>query len=357
MKAAVLVAPRRLEVRDIPRWTIGPDMVLLRVKACGICGSDLRYFNGENPWALHTLGREVPNEPNIVLGHEFAGEVVEAGSARFEHLVGKRVGALCFVTCGECAFCLTGREDLCPRTVHIGHGAGWGRLDYYPGAMAEYCLLWGRQCRVLPDSVSWEEAALLDPLQVGVHAVGLSGLRPGGSAVVLGAGPVGLSAAMVAWASGARFTAVTDVYEAPLTIARRAGITLALDARAADPLRAVREANGGSGADVVVDTVGTRDSLRQGLALLEPGGTLVNLAVHPGETSFDGLAIGSERVLRTSSNSLFRDYQAALDLTASAQVKTAGMVTHRFPLERVNEAFDVLFDKEHTGAVKAIILP
>lgn len=357
MKAAVLVAPRKLEVRDIPRWKIEADMVLLRVKACGVCGSDLRYYVGENPWALHTLGREVPNEPNIVLGHEFAGEVVEAGSARFAHLVGRRVGALCFVTCGECAYCLTGRENLCPRTVHIGHGAGWGRLDYYPGAMAEYCLLWGRQCRVLPDSVSWEEAALLDPLQVGVHAVGLSGLRPGGAAVVLGAGPVGLSAAMVARASGARFTAVTDVYEAPLAIARSAGITLALDARRCDPVASVREANGGTGADVVVDTVGSRESLQQGLALLEPGGTLVNLAVHPGETSFEGLALGSERTLRTSSNSLFRDYQTALDLTASGQVRTAPMVTHRFPLDRVNEAFDALFDKERTGAVKAIILP
>jgi threonine dehydrogenase-like Zn-dependent dehydrogenase len=357
MKAAVLVAPRRLEVRDIPRWTIDPDMVLVRVKACGVCGSDLRYFDGENPWALHTLGRAVPNEPNIVLGHEFAGEVVEAGSSRFEHLVGKRVGALCFVTCGECAFCLAGRENLCPRTVHIGHGAGWGRRDYYPGAMAEYCLLWARQCRVLPDSMSWEEAALLDPLQVGVHAVGLSGLRPGGSAVVLGAGPVGLSAAMVARASGARFTAVTDVYEAPLAIARCAGVTLALDARNADPVAALLGANGGAGVDTVVDTVGTRDSLRQGLALLAPGGTFVNLAVHPGETAFDTLALGSERVLRTSSNSLFRDYQVALDLTASGQVKTAAMVTHRFPLDRVNEAFDVLFDKERTGAVKAVILP
>jgi len=205
--------------------------------------------------------------------------------------------------------------------------------------------------------VSWEEAALLDPLQVGVHAVGLSGLRAGGAVVVLGAGPVGLSAAMVARASGARFTAVTDVYEAPLAVARQAGITLALDARKADPVAAVPAANGGAGVDAVVDTVGTRESLRQGLALLAPGGTLVNLAVHPGETGFDALALGSERVLRTSSNSLFSDYQAALDLTASGRVKTAAMVTHRFPLDRVTEAFDVLFDKERTGAVKAIILP
>ncbi len=123
------------------------------------------------------------------------------------------------------------------------------------------------------------------------------------------------------------------VCEKPLAVARQAGITVALDARKTDPVAALPAANGGAGLDAVVDTVGTGESLRQ------------------------GHAPGSERVLRTSSNSLFRDYQTALDLTASGRVKTAAMVTHRFPLDRVNEAFDVLFDKERTGAVKAIILP
>jgi threonine dehydrogenase-like Zn-dependent dehydrogenase len=107
---------------------------------------------------------------------------------RNEHLLEKASAPLCFVTCGTCLFCRTGRENLCRNTIHIGHGAGWGVRPYYPGAMAEYCPMWARQCFELPDSMSFEEAALLDPLQVAVHAIDVSGLRAGDTFAVFGLG-------------------------------------------------------------------------------------------------------------------------------------------------------------------------
>ncbi len=357
MKAAVLRGPKDIAVLDIPRWELPPDMVMLAVNACGVCGSDLRYYVGENPWALHTLGRAVPNPPNIVLGHEFAGEVVEVGSRADAGLLGKRVGALAYNTCGTCAYCRSGRENLCPDTVHIGHGAGWGRMPFFPGAMAELCPVWSRQCYELPENLSWEEAALLDPLQVAVHAVELSGLRPGATFAVFGLGPIGLCAIQVARAYGALLTVGTDIYAAPLEMAREVGASLALDARDQDPVRAIREASGGSGADVLIDTVGSPRSLRDGLSALARSGTLVNLAVHGGEYSFDGLALGSERSIRTSSNSLFSDYGKAIRLAASGAVNLSVMITHRYPLNEVPNAFALLLEKERHGAVKAIIQP
>jgi len=357
MKAAVLRGPRDLAVLEIPRWALAPDMVMLAVRACGICGSDLRYYVGENPWALHTLGREVPNPPNIVLGHEFAGQVVEVGSRADPKLLGKRVGALAYTTCGTCAFCRTGRENLCPNTIHMGHGAGWGTLPFFPGAMAEYCPVWSRQCYELPERMSWEEAALLDPLQVAVHAVELSGLRPGASFAVFGLGPIGLCAIQVARAYGALFTAGTDVYAAPLAMARSVGANLALDAREGEPAKAILGATDGMGVDVLVDTIGSPSSLRDGLTALAKSGTLVNLAVHGGEYSFDGLSLGSERSIRTSSNSLFSDYGKAIRLVASGAVNLTVMVTHRFPLDDVPRAFGLLLEKERHAAVKALIAP
>ena len=143
MKAVVLRQPRQLDWADVPdpRLTAGHD-VLIQVEACGICGSDLRYWEGDNPWALHTLGRHVPNPPNIILGHEYAGVVVKVNSPAYGHLLGRHVGVQSFRTCGKCDFCRSGSQNLCRNTIHMGHAQGWGQMDYYLGAYAEYCLGW-----------------------------------------------------------------------------------------------------------------------------------------------------------------------------------------------------------------------
>ncbi len=174
---------------------------------------------------------------------------------------------------------------------------------------------------------------------------------------MLGLGPIGLCAIQVARAYGALFTAGTDIYAAPLQMARSVGASLALDAKEREPAKAILEATGGMGVDVLVDTIGSPSSLRDGLAALARSGTLVNLAVHGGEYSFDGLSLGSERSIRTSSNSLFSDYGKAIRLAASGAVNLSVMITHRFPLDEVPRAFDLLMEKERHAAVKAVIIP
>jgi len=165
MKALVLKSPENIEVMEVPRPQLSSGQVLIKVSKCGVCGSDIRYFHGENPWAKQTLGREIPNPPNIILGHEFVGSVVQVSDSCDEHLLGQRVAVNTFVTCGRCDFCRNGQENLCDNTKHLGHGQGWGKMDFYPGAMAEYCpaFSFSGQAYELPEHVTDEQATFMVP--------------------------------------------------------------------------------------------------------------------------------------------------------------------------------------------------
>ena len=354
MSAALLREPLDLRLEQVPEFDRSADQVTIEVAACGICGSDLRYYHGENPWALHTLGKPLRNPPNIVLGHEFAGVVVEAGD--FPELRDKRVAVMAFKTCGQCEHCRGGHENLCKRTMHLGHGAGWGKRDYYPGGMAERCLAWGSLCFELPGGMSFEEAALLDVVGVGVHAARLAGVAPGASVAVFGAGPIGNAIMQASRAMGASKTFVVDTYDVALDIAAECGATLAIKAGETDVGSAIREANGGA-CSAVFDTVGTAGTLRQCLGLLAEGGTLVNMAVHDMEIALNPLDIGSERAVKTSCNFLLKEFPLSLSLVSSGQIDVKPWITHRFSLRDVEEAFRTMLRKEELGAFKIMIEP
>ena len=333
MKAAVLEAPRKLAVRDIPVWPIesygDPDLVLIKVAACGVCGSDFRYYAGENPWAMHTLGRHVDNPPNIVLGHEFAGEVVGAADERNACLLGKRVAPICSKVCGICADCRSGMTQLCPNTVHLGHGQGWGKQDFYPGAYAEYVPAWASGCFVIPDALPSEEAAMMDILAVCAHVAGQGDIRPGQPVLMLGAGPAGNGIAQAARNLGASRVAVTDISDAALEAARRRGFDAVVDARGKTPadLAAELRAVAPDGFGTVFDSVGGRDSFDLGLGLLGKKGTLVNMAVHDLEIPVNFVRLGSERRLTTSSNFATGDYPLALSWLESGRFAVKDWLT------------------------------
>ncbi len=226
MKAVVLRSPGLLEYMEVPAPKLArAEDVLIEVKACGICGSDLRYWKGENPWALHTLGHHVDNPPNIILGHEYAGVVVQVNSARYEYLLGRRVGVQPYRVCGECEFCRSGRHNLCQDTIHIGHGQGWGEMEFYPGAYAEYCLAWGDLVYPIPEGVSFQEAAMADIFGVAVHAAGRTKIPKGGAVLCMGGGPVGLSIAQVARVRGAGRVLVAETSSFAQQILRQFDVT------------------------------------------------------------------------------------------------------------------------------------
>jgi L-iditol 2-dehydrogenase len=350
VRAVVLRKPGVLELSDVPMPTLKAEHdILVRVEACGICGSDLRYSAGENPWALHTLGRHIPNPPNIILGHEYAGVVVEVNSKSFEHLLGRRVGVQAFRVCGDCQFCRTGFENLCRKTIHMGHAQGWGGMEYYPGAYAEYCPAWGDLVYPIPESIPLDEAALADVLCVGVHAVGRAA-RFDGNVLCIGGGPIGLGAAQVAKARGASRVWVSDPSPiAQSVLAKYPGITPIDPERVplADALQSVA---------TIYNSLGSAETILESLPLLSEAGVYVNIAVHDTMLHLNAAALGAERVFTSSSNATYSDVAEAYEMICAQRVRMAPMITHRFALEDFAEAFDLL-RQSPKQAFKVILNP
>ena len=354
MKAAVLKSPGRLVVEDVRQPHAQGGMCIVKPLCCGICGSDIRYYQGENPWAQHTLGRHADNPPNIILGHELSAIVHSVPKGADEGLVGRRVGVFSYVSCMKCRLCSRGQFHLCKATVHLGHGAGWGRRDYYPGGMAEYCQAWPQNLYPVPDSVSDEDAALLDVYCVAMHAVNRGGEPVGDRALLIGTGPIGLAILQILKARSMRCVVCLDKRPKALEIAGDLGADATINVLDSDPHESVA-AMLDEGAALVFDTVGNAFSQRLGVESLIEGGTLVNLVANRVTLEFSMMDFAGERSVRGTSNALPDEYAECIDLLVAGRIQPSRMVTHRFGLSEVDRGFDIMLDKERHDAMKVII--
>jgi 2-desacetyl-2-hydroxyethyl bacteriochlorophyllide A dehydrogenase len=373
VKALVLKTVEKLEVMDVPMPKLAPGLVMVKVSRCGVCGSDIRYFHGENPWAKQTLQKEIPNPPNIILGHELTGTVVDVHDESERHLLGKRVGINSFITCGRCHFCRVGLENLCRQTKHLGHGQGWGKMDFYPGGMAEYCPAFASQVYELSNRVSDEAATFLDPIIAAMHAVDVAGPKMLDDVAIQGAGPIGLLIAQMVKIHGARSIAISDVAEENLAVAKTFGADHAVNVASQErgrPARisgagetpalqtlldAVMQATGQRGVQKVFNTVGSSESISESLKMLAPAGVVVLMATKDPQITIPSLAISGERTVKTSSNALLSDFAKAVELLEAGMLNVAPLVTHRFPLSRALDAFAVACDKQGSKAIKIIV--
>lgn len=325
MRAIVLERPRTLTLREIPVWSIesygDPDFVLVKVAACGVCGSDFRYYEGENPWAQATLGRFVENPSNIVLGHEVAGEVVAVLGSKNAHLLGKRVAVLDWKSCGTCPQCRSEHSNLCSHMIHLGHGQGWGEQKYYPGAYAQYVPAWGSACLEIPESIQYSEAAMMDILAVAVHVARRGRVEPGRPVLVMGAGPAGNAIAQAVKHLGASRAVVFDRSETALELARKCHIDNVVDVRGKSRSEVAAEvfALAPDGYASVYDSIGTEESFELGLEATSKQGTLVEMAIHDSRLSVNFLRLGSERSVTTSSNFAPKDFPAAMNWLESGR--------------------------------------
>ncbi len=355
MKAIVLRKTEDLVVQDVPKPPLRPDEVMVRVTDCGICGSDIRYLHGENPWAQHTLGEMRRNPPNIIPGHEVVGIVDEVGPDADPSLLGQRVAVLCFKVDGTCWWCRHGEEELCPNTQHMGHGAGWGHMDYYYGGMAEYVPVWATHVFPLSGSVSSAAATLLDALGVVIHAVNMARLRPAESALVMGTGVLGLLAVQTLKAFGSTHVLCADVDDFHLGMGRQLGADRTVNVAKESLKEAVLASTGGIGARVVLDTVGR--PLEEMLPVLARGGRMVNLAVHDNREDYSQIWLAGQRTVMTSANFRYEEYPVAVDLLCSGRVNADPLVTHCFPIGAGVEAFRVAEQKQETRAIKVVVNP
>ena len=339
MRAALFEPGGEVRVGDVPRPTREPGGVLLRVRACGICGSDLHVLRGA--W---------PTRPYPV-GHEIAGEVLEGDG---ELRPGDHVAVEPIVGCGRCRFCESGDYVHCQDKQFVG-----GSI---PGGYAEYLHVpSGRVLHRLPAELPWEVAALAEPLAVGVHALRRAELRGGMSVAVVGGGAIGLLALLAARALGAGRTAVLAKYEHQAGLARRLGAdatALSGDAGASTALSGVVD----GGYDLVLEAVGGRtEAAQQALELVRPLGTVVLTGAFTAPVPLAlGQVVGKEvRLLGANcygaSIEQRRDFAVAVELLARGRVDAGALITHRFPLERAPGAFATALDKG-SGVVKATLL-
>jgi L-iditol 2-dehydrogenase len=365
-RAAFLRGPFKLEVAEIP---IDPlfcersDMALVEMKACGICGSDISSYTGRNPWSLHTLGVNVPSPPNVILGHEIAGVIADVRKSTCPSRNGERVGIIAYKECGECPDCLHGDYNLCGHCYHLGHDGTWGDVTYVPGGFADYFTCWHDKLVQLPPSLSFEEATQLDGLAVSVHGCNMAHIEQGDTVLVLGTGPIGFLSAQVAMAYGARRVVTTDVFEKPLLemqkLAKgwRGCELVTVNTRTEDLVPMMMDMTSGLGADAVLDTIGAADTVIPGLKSLKRGHQMIMYSGFEEEVTFNLSLLSGERRISSSCNNPFPDYVRAINLLDMGKVEIKSMITHRFPLSQITEAFEVAYHKEEHNSIKVVVVP
>ncbi|MGD2175662.1 MAG: NAD(P)-dependent alcohol dehydrogenase [Candidatus Brocadiaceae bacterium] len=321
MKAVYLVARGEFDLREVPVPEPGPGEVLVAVRSCGICGSDIHFYEKGR------IGDFVVAEP-LVLGHEAAGEVVGLGADVRALERGDRVAVEPGIPCRRCEYCLSGRYNLCPDVMFLSAPPHDGFFREYVSVPEEFAYR-------LPESVSMEAGATVEPLAVGLHAVGLVGLGPGERVAVLGTGPIGLLAIAAARAAGATEVAAVDLVPMRLEFALRMGATVAVNAGEEDASVALAD-----WADVVLDCVAVSQTLTQAFDIIRPGGRVawVGMAGSVAEVPFQKFQLKEASV-----TGVFRyanRFGSAVNLLASGMIDPLPLVTHRFEFPRVEDAVE-----------------
>jgi threonine 3-dehydrogenase len=322
------------ELVEIPVPTPGAGDVLIRVEAASICGTDLHIYRWDS-WAAHRI-QSFP----LTFGHEVAGTVVAVGPEVHHLKPGRFVSAEGHVFCGFCPPCRSGRAHICENLRILG-------VDF-DGGFAEYVVLPERNAWEVDPRIPAEVASIHDPFGNAVHTIFIDGTVGDvvtGVVVVLGCGPIGLFALGIARAVGARLVIGVEPNDYRQDLAKRMGADLVVDPTQEDPVRAVLQATDGHGAEVVLEMSGVPQVIDQGTRMLARGGrmSLLGLPTEPVALDLTDQVIFKEaRLLGVTGRELFRTWQQTTTLLGTGMVDVTPVITHRFPLERFEEAFDVM---------------
>lgn len=341
MKAAILNGIRNISLDNIEVPEPGKDEVLVRVKSVGVCGSDIHYYNHGR------IGDFVVEKP-LILGHECSGEVVGTGPEVKYLKPGDRVALEPGIPCRKCRFCKIGRYNLCPDVSFMA-------TPPVDGAFCEYVVSSEDFAFKVPDNMSFDEAALIEPLAVGVYACERANLKLNQRVVVLGAGPIGLVTLQAARAYGAGKVIVTDVNNFRLAKARELGATEVVN---------VLDRSGGSlsgavgeGADVVFETSGNPSAVQETLRLARRGGKVVVIGLPPqAHVEYDIVSISSKELDILGIFRYANVYPQGIELVARGLVDLKKLITHHYGLEEIVEALEVA-DKQKDKAIKVIVHP
>ena len=332
-----------LEMVPMPVPEIGPDDVLVRVRACGICGSDVHGFDG-------STGRRIPP---LVMGHEAAGEVAQAGAHVRDLAMGDRVTFDSTIYCGQCFYCARGDINLCDNRQVLGVSPGEYRRH---GAFAEYVAVPRRIMYRLPDNLSYEQAALIEAVSVAVHAVNLTPVADGRTAVVVGSGMIGLLAIQALRAAGCARVVAVDLEECRLKVARELGATETINPKTGDAAAAVREMTDGRGADVALECVGATEPIRTAIASVRKGGAVTLVGNIAPAIDLPLQAVVTRQIRLQGSCASCGEYPACIDLISSGAIRVDPLISAVAPLAEGAAWFGRLYRHE-PGLMKVILRP
>ena len=341
MKVARLLEPRRFEIREEPVPEPGPGEVLIQSQAVGICASDIHYY------AEGAIGDARVTAP-FILGHEPMGTILGVGAEVSKNLVGKRVAIEPGIPCFECELCLKGDQNLCPNVRFFGsppiEGAFRERFTHPAGLVEE-----------VPDDFSPSDGALLEPLGVAIHAVDLSKAKVASSATVVGCGTIGLCTVAVLKAAGVTRILAVDPLGYRTQIAQKVGATETFIGSAEDALSEMLKATGGRGTDLVFEAAGYASAHAPSMEMACIGGKVVIIGISSEDrVSYKESAARRKGLTIYMARRSRRALRRGIDLVAAGRIDLSPLVTHRFPLDRIQEAFETVSGYKD-GAVKAVI--
>jgi L-iditol 2-dehydrogenase len=343
MKALVLKEYKKLSFEDVPDPHVQPEEVLVAVKACGICGSDVHGMDG-------STGRR---RPPIIMGHEASGVVADTGKGVSEWKAGDRVTFDSTIYCGECEYCREGMINLCDRRRVLGVSCEDYRQN---GAFAEFVAVPPRILYRLPEQLPFEHAALVEPFAIALHAIRRSPPALNDSVVVIGAGMIGLALVQGLSHTGCGKLIVIDIAEDRLAMAAKLGATHIINSAKEDSLKAINQLTNGRGADVSFEAVGMTVTVDLALRCLRKGGAATLVGNVAPKVEFP-LQVAVTRELAVHGSCASRgEYPACLDMLARGDLKAEPLLSAAAPLAQGAEWFDRLYRKE-PGLLKVVLKP
>lgn len=344
MKAAVKTEEGDFEIQEVASPELpGPDWALMRVKVAGICGTDLRHWKVPEPKLAGTI-----------MGHELAGEIIEVGESVTDLKKGDRVVLETVLGDDSCEWCRVQQYNLCPHLYDV-------RTKSVSRAYAEYVIGPAKKFYKLPDHVSFEEAALLDTFSVSLHAIQVSKLKINDKVAVLGAGPIGLGQLQLAKLCGADVI-ITDVVDSALELAKKLGADVVVNSEKEDAYQKVMEFTNNRGVDIAYECAGGESmptTLPQATSFARVGGKVVIVGgFDSGVTSigleWQRIQMGEIQLIPSASYSfwgIYPEMQMCLDLVAAGKLDAKSLITHRYPLDEINKAFEIDDNKQENQSV------
>jgi len=337
MLQAIMTSPGKIEFNEIAKQPPAAGEVLIEIKRIGVCGSDIHVYHGLHPYTSYP----------VVQGHEVGGVVAETGSGVTGFKPGDKVVFMPQVTCGVCYPCRHGMYHICDTLKVMGFQTN--------GAAQEFFSVKAEMVLKLPDHMSLDEAALIEPVSVAAHAVGRSGGVEGKKVVVLGAGTIGNLVAQVARASGAADVIITDVSEYKLNKARETCFTHAVNTKQENLNEVILKYFGPDKADLMFECVGVQDTITQAVDYARKGSTIVVVGVF-GKKPEVNLGLVQDRELSLVGTLMYqkKDYERAIELAATGKLQLGPMVTQRFPFKRYLDAYEMI-EGSHGEYMKVMI--